>query len=176
MWKRAGGFRKNKLPSLTFNETPPRHCCDRGERKKKRRRNEQKARWRYQTRRNTYHWFHCWSPRLPLSKCRTSEEDKTRHRGGVSGEEEFLHHKQNDSVANLLKDFMISSVNYVTVVPLCFFYWPCKLTRRRFTRSPFYWECCSSWAHLSVRSEGWNVFFLKCHKWYICNAYEKKRD
>lgn len=35
MWKRAGGFRKNKLPSLTFNETPPRHCCDRGERKKK---------------------------------------------------------------------------------------------------------------------------------------------
>lgn len=121
MWKRAGGFRKNKLPSLTFNETPPRHCCDRGERKKKRRRNEQKVRWKYQTRRNTYHWFHCWSPRLPLSKCRTSEEDKTRHTGSVSGEEEFLHHKQNDSVANLLKDFMISSVNYVTVVPLWVF-------------------------------------------------------
>lgn len=100
---------------------------------------------------------------------------KTRHTGSVSGEEEFLHHKQNDSVANLLKDFMISSVNYVTVVPLWFFYWPCKLTRRRFTRSPIYRECCSSWAHLSVRSEGWNVFFLKCHKWYICNAYEKKR-
>lgn len=50
---------------------------ERKKKRKKRRRNEQKARWRYQTRRNTYHWFHCWSPRLPLSKCRTSEEDKT---------------------------------------------------------------------------------------------------
>lgn len=29
---------------------------------------------------------------------------------GALAEEEFLHHKQNDSVANLLKDFMISSV------------------------------------------------------------------
>lgn len=47
---------------------------------------------------------------------------KTRHTGSVSGEEEFLHHKQNDSVANLLKDFMISSVNYVTVVPLWGFF------------------------------------------------------
>lgn len=75
----GGSGRINFLPWPSTKLLPGTAVTGGKEKKKekKRRRNEQKVRWRYQTRRNTYHWFHCWSPRLPLSKCRTSEEDKT---------------------------------------------------------------------------------------------------
>lgn len=75
----GGSGRINFLPWPSTKLLPGTAVTGGKEKKKekRRRRNEQKVRWRYQTRRNTYHWFHCWSPRLPLSKCRTSEEDKT---------------------------------------------------------------------------------------------------
>lgn len=78
--KEGRGFAGNPLPFLTFNyaNTSRRH----NEVEEAAGRAKAGARLRCQTKTSTHHWFHCWSPRPRLSKCRISEEDKTEIKQG----------------------------------------------------------------------------------------------